>query len=186
MVRRPAFREPRNELLIGDVLLARCKEIPPPDDDALGRGVRDRADVAGEIARAARCSAQPRLEHRCGRTFAHRRAQRRQRRRHDGGDIGIGEERDCSREPVSGGLSVRADDGDQLALGAVHRRCERQPWIVELLDSRGSSDHRDERLSSGRDGKHPSKKALLALVCPQNPKPVEDGKRVHERAHDGP
>ena len=178
MVRRPPSASHATNWPVSTCCASAARRSSPPDDDALGRHVRDRANVAGEVPRAARCAAEPRLEHRRGRAFAH-----------------------VARSGVSVGDTTAATSGSakngtaavsQFPAGRAFRapggrstRPRRCPPTMRApaVDSRAGRQQRDLR-SRTRAAEHqerlvtPAKKALLALVRPQDAKPVEDGKRV--------
>src|SRR5205823_8321845 len=87
--------KPRNESLHANTCGRSGEVVVPPDDDAVGRAVRDDPDVAREVARTARAPTESGLEHSGGDALAQRPAKRRERRHDNGGDVTIGEERNC-------------------------------------------------------------------------------------------
>jgi hypothetical protein len=91
-------------------------EVGSAHDHVLRREVTDEAEVPWGEPEVERAAAEERLSQRCRSPLARGAARRRHRRRYDGGDLGIGEERDCVREPVPRRRRAVLEEGDDLAL----------------------------------------------------------------------
>jgi hypothetical protein len=105
-------------------------------------------------------------------------AERRHGRHDDGRDGRVGEERNGGADPVPRRSRSEPQHRDEFPVVPETR-------VVEHCGRAGFADDRDARelVRPGRRGA--SEQPPFALVCPQDPQPVEDRGRVPQRAEDG-
>src|SRR5439155_16508433 len=173
-------REPRDELLVAHAGLAGVEVVASPYDDVLGRMVHDRPNVAREKARAPRASTETRLEHRCSDALAQRRPQERERRRDNGGNLRVGEERHCRADPVACRPRPTVQHSDERATRLPRRGGQFERCVVEHRRSLVVPDDAYEWKPWGTLRPR-AEQSTLALIRAKHAEAVEHGCRVPER-----